>query len=155
MSEANLPEAQCGFHPGCSTVKMMFLVRMVQEKWIEQNLDLYSIFIDLTKAFDTVNRESLWSVMPWYGCPWKFIQIIRLFHVSITGQVLSNGNQTNPFEISNGVKQGVSWYQSFSMCSSTVSSTTLCRDLMRECILTTTLMVVYSTFANSQQSQNH
>ena len=76
------------------------------EKCIEQNLDLYSIFIDLTKAFDTVNIEVLWSVLAWYGCPQKLMQIIMLFHVSMTGQVISNGDQSNPFQISNRVKQG-------------------------------------------------
>ena len=38
--------------------------------------------------------------------PPKFIQIIRRFHVDMTGQVLSNGEQSDPFSISNGVKQG-------------------------------------------------
>ena len=64
------------------------------------------MFIDLTKAFDTINRDALWDVLARYGCPPKFIQIIRLFHVDITGQVLSNGEQSDPFSISNGVKQG-------------------------------------------------
>ena len=106
VSEANLPEAQCGFRPGRSTVDMIFTVRQVQEKCLEQNLDLYSVFIDLTKAFDTINRDALWDVLARYGCPPKFIQIIRLFHVDMTGQVLSNGEQSDPFSISNGVKQG-------------------------------------------------
>ena len=106
VSEANLPEAQCGFHPGRSTVDMIFTVRQVQEKCLEQNLDLYSVFIDLTKAFDTVNREALWDVLAHYGCPPKFIQIICLFHVDMTGQVLYNDEQSDPFSISNGVKQG-------------------------------------------------
>ena len=104
--EANLPEAQCGFRPGRSTVDMIFTVRQVQEKCLEQNLDLYSVFIDLTKAFDTVNREALWDVLARFDCSPKFIQIIRLFHVDMTGQVLSNGEQSDPFFISNGVKQG-------------------------------------------------
>ena len=106
VSEANLPEAQCGFRPGRSTVDMIFTVRQVQEKCLEQNLDLYSVFIDLTKAFDTVSREALWDVLARFGCPPKFIQIIRLFHVDMTGQVLSNGEQSDPFIISNGVKKG-------------------------------------------------
>ena len=114
VSEANIPEAQCGFRPeaqcgfrpGRSTVDMVFTVRQVQEKCLEQNLDLYTVFIDLTKAFDTVNREALWDVLARYGCPPKFIQIIRLFHVDMTGQVLTNGEQSDPFSISNGVKQG-------------------------------------------------
>ena len=106
VSEVNLPEAQCGFRPGRSTVGIIFIVRQVQEKYLEQNLDLYLVFIDLTKAFDTVNREALWDVLARYGCAPKCIQIIRLFHVDMTGQVLSNGEQSGPFSISNGVKQG-------------------------------------------------
>ena len=106
VSEANLPEAQCGFRPGRSTVDMIFTVRQVQEKCLEQNLDLYSVFIDLTKAFVTVNRETLWDVLTRYGCPPKFIQIIHFFRVDMTGQVLSNGEQSDPFSISSGVKQG-------------------------------------------------
>ena len=85
VSETNLPDAQCGFCPGHSMVNMIFSVRQVQEKCTEQNLDLYSIFIDLTKAFDTVNREAFWFILAQYGCPQKLIQIIRLFHVGMTG----------------------------------------------------------------------
>jgi hypothetical protein len=85
---------------------MIFTVRQVQEKCLEQNLDLYSVFIDLTKAFDTVNREALWTMLAKYGCPRKFIQIIRLFHDGMSGQVLSSGDQSDHFEITNGVKQG-------------------------------------------------
>ena len=85
---------------------MIFTVRQEQEKCLEQNLDLYSVFIDLTTAFDAVNREALWDVLARYGCPPKFIQIIRLFHDDMTGQVLSNGDRSDHFTISNGVKQG-------------------------------------------------
>ena len=81
VSEANLPEAQYGFCPGHSMVDMIFSMQQVQEKCIGQNLDLYFIFINMTKAFDTVNREALWSVLVCYSYPQKFIQIIRLFHV--------------------------------------------------------------------------
>lgn len=106
VSEVNLPEAQCGFRPGRSTIDMIFALRQLQEKCVEQNMPLYSVFIDLTKAFDTVNREALWTVLERIGCPPKFVTIIRLFHEGMTGQVLSNGNVTDTFEIRNGVKQG-------------------------------------------------
>ena len=59
VSEQNLPEAQCGFRPGRSTVDIIFALRQLQEKCIEQNKPLYSVFIDLTKAFDVVKREAL------------------------------------------------------------------------------------------------
>ena len=35
---------------------MTFTARRLQEKYQEQNFDLYIIFVDITKAFDTVSR---------------------------------------------------------------------------------------------------
>ena len=118
VSEANLPEAQCGFRPGRSRVHMTFTVRQVQEKCLEQNLDLYSVIIDLTKAFDTVNREAMWDVLARYGCPPKFIQIIRLFHIDMTGQALSNSEQSDPFPSPTGSNRAVSLLQFCSTFSS-------------------------------------
>ena len=69
-------------------------------------MDLYAVFIDLRKAFDTVNRKALWTILAKLGCPRKFVQLIRLFHDGMVGQVVSNGVTSEPFEISNGVKQG-------------------------------------------------
>ena len=86
---------------------MIFTVRQVQEKRLEQNLDLYSVFVDLTKAFGTVNREALWGVLARYGCPPKFTQIIHVFHVDMTGQVLSNDEQSDPFSISKRGQTGL------------------------------------------------
>jgi len=85
---------------------MIFVMRQLQEKCTEQNMPLFSVFIDLTKAFDTVNREALWTVLERIGCPPRFILMIRLFHDGMTGHVLSRGNVTEAFAISNGVKQG-------------------------------------------------
>ena len=39
------------------------------------------------------------------GCPTKFVNLIRQFHGDMTGQVLSDGEASEPFSISNGVKQ--------------------------------------------------
>ena len=104
--EENLPEAHCGFCPNCSTTDMIFSVRQVQEKCIKQNMDLAAIFIDLTKAFDTFNIEALLVILSKLGCPTKFVNLIRQVHDDMTGQVLSDSEASEPFSISNGVKQG-------------------------------------------------
>ena len=106
VSEESLPESQCGFRPGRSTIDMVFSVRQIQEKCIEQRMDFYAVFIDLTKAFDTVNREALWVILSKLGCPQKFTRTIRLFHDGMVGHVLAGGDTSAPFKISNGVKQG-------------------------------------------------
>ena len=64
---------------------MIFSVRQVQEKCIEQNMNLVAVFIDLTKAFDTVNREALWVILSKLGClTKKFVNLIRQFHDDMT-----------------------------------------------------------------------
>ena len=40
-------------------IDMVFVLRQIQEKCREQNMGLYAVFIDLTKAFDTVSRDGL------------------------------------------------------------------------------------------------
>lgn len=58
VSKDTLPESQCRFRLGCSTINMVSTARGVQEKCIKQNMNFYAIFIDLRKAFDAVNREA-------------------------------------------------------------------------------------------------
>ena len=41
FSDESLPEAQGGFRTGCSTVDMVVLVRQVQDKCMEQHMDIY------------------------------------------------------------------------------------------------------------------
>ena len=64
-----VPESQCGFHRARSATDMIFVARLLQEKCREQHRDLFIAFIDLTKAFDTVNRDLLWQVLGKFGCP--------------------------------------------------------------------------------------
>ena len=101
-----LPETQCGFRKERSTSDMIFVARLLQEKCREQNKNLYIAFVDLAKAFDTVNREMLWTVLTKFGCPPKFMQIMKAFHDGMTARVSAGGTLSDPFEVTVGVKQG-------------------------------------------------
>ena len=85
---------------------MIFSVRQLQEKYQEQYVDLYLTFIDLTKAFDTVDRNGLWSVLQRIGCPDKFICMVRAFHEGMSACVIESGVHSQPFNVSSGTKQG-------------------------------------------------
>ena len=85
---------------------MIFAARQLQEKCQEQNVDLYTTFVDLTKAFDTVSRDGLWKIMSKFGCPDKFIQVVRQLHDGMQAQVLDDRKSSTPFPVTNGVKQG-------------------------------------------------
>jgi len=45
-----LPESQCGFRHGRSTIDMIFVAWLLQDKCRKQSGDLYLAFFDLTKA---------------------------------------------------------------------------------------------------------
>ena len=86
---------------------MIFTARQLQEKCQEQHLPLYIAFIDLTKAFDSVNRTALWRVLSKIGCPEKYLEILRLLHDDMMETVVGNGGlETSPFKVDTGVKQG-------------------------------------------------
>lgn len=106
ITEDLLPESQCGFRRDRGTVDMIFTVRQLQEKAREQNRDLHMAFIDLTKAFDSVNREFLWEVLRISGCPPKFVNLIRQFHEGMRARVTMAGEESEPFDVATGVKQG-------------------------------------------------
>ena len=101
-----IPESQCGFRKDRGTIDMIFTARQFQEKCQEQNVDLYMTFVDLTKAFDTVSRDGLWKIMAKFGCSPRFIAMVRQFHDGMQARVQNDGEFSEPFEVTNGVKQG-------------------------------------------------
>ena len=54
-----LPEEQSGFRPNRSTTDMMFVIRRLQELARKKRVPLYVCFIDLTKAYDSIDRTLL------------------------------------------------------------------------------------------------
>ncbi|BHF60742.1 hypothetical protein SprV_0100370800 [Sparganum proliferum] len=106
LEQGLLPESQCGFRRHRGTTDMIFAARQLQEKCQEMRTHLYSIFVDLTKAFDTVNPEGLWKIMQIFGCPERFIQMVRRLHDGMMARVTDNGAVSEAFAMNNGVKQG-------------------------------------------------
>nr|VZI13556.1 unnamed protein product [Spirometra erinaceieuropaei] len=106
LEQGLLPESQCGFRRHRGTTDMIFAARQLQEKCQEMRTHLYSTFVDLTKAFDTVNREGLRKIMQKFGCPERFTQMVRQLHDGMMARVTDNGAVSEAFAVTNGVKQG-------------------------------------------------
>nr|VZI21262.1 unnamed protein product [Spirometra erinaceieuropaei] len=106
LEQGLLPESQCGFRRHRGTTDMIFAARHLQEKCQEMRTHLYSTFVDLTKAFDTVNREGLWKIMQKFSSPERFTQMVRQLHDGMMARVTDNGAVSEAFAVTNGVKHG-------------------------------------------------
>ena len=73
ISQNVLPETQCSFTSGGSTMDMISCLRQVQEKFIELNMPLYVVFIYFSTAIETVSRQGLWQVLKKDSCTYREI----------------------------------------------------------------------------------
>ena len=102
-----LPEEQFGVRPQRSTVEMMFVVRRLQELARKKDTPLYLCFIDLTKAYDSVDRILLWDVLARFGVSPRMLAVIRQFHDGMQACVrLDDGECSDTFDVGHGLRQG-------------------------------------------------
>nr|VZI52124.1 unnamed protein product [Spirometra erinaceieuropaei] len=85
---------------------MIFAARYLQENYQEMRNHFYTTFANLTKAFDTVNREGLWRIVQKSGCPERLTHMMRQFHDVIVGRVVNNSAISEAFAVTNEVRQG-------------------------------------------------
>ena len=85
---------------------MIFCLRQLQEKCIEQDRPLHMVFVDFSKEFDTVGRTGLWHLLRKCGCPEKFTTMIEVLHTGMMANVSVGGEVSELFSVTNGVKQG-------------------------------------------------
>ena len=53
-AEKIIAEEQAGFRAGRRTTEQIFNLRILREKYLQHQQDLYHVFIDFKKAFDRV-----------------------------------------------------------------------------------------------------
>ena len=86
---------------------MMFVIRRLQELARKKRIPLYICFIDLTKAYDSVDQTILWTVLARFGVPQNKISVIRQFHDGIRACVrLEDRVCSGWFAIEQGLRQG-------------------------------------------------
>ena len=94
------------FRPDHSTTDMMFVVRRLQEVGRKAGvLSLHMCFMDLQKAYDTVDRSLLWQVLIRIGVLPQMIAVIRQFHDGMRACVRPNdGVYSDWFVVEQGLR---------------------------------------------------
>ena len=86
---------------------MMFVVRRLQELGRTSNTSLKNCFVDLAKAYDSVDRVLLWEILARFGVPPRMIKVIRMSHDGMRARVqLDDGDFSAWFNVCQGLRQG-------------------------------------------------
>ena len=104
--DQTLREQQAGFRQDRSCTDQIATLRIIVEQSIEWNSSLYINFVDYEKAFDSVDRETLWKVLRHYGVPKKLVNMIKNSYEGMSCRVIHEGQLTKNFEVMTGVRQG-------------------------------------------------
>ena len=104
--DPKLRNQQAGFRRNRSYADQIASLRIIVEQSLEWNSPLYINFIDFEKAFDSVDRKTLWKLLRHYGVPWKIISLIRCTYQDMSCRIAHAGQMSDRFEVKTGVRQG-------------------------------------------------
>ena len=109
MKEAvdpKLRDQQAGFQCNISCADQIARMRIIVEQSLEWNSPLCINFIDYEKAFDSIDRETMWKLLRHYGVPKKIISFIRCTFQDMSCKIAHAGQLSESFEVKTGVRQG-------------------------------------------------
>uniref|UniRef100_A0AAV2J1Z3 Reverse transcriptase domain-containing protein n=1 Tax=Knipowitschia caucasica TaxID=637954 RepID=A0AAV2J1Z3_KNICA len=104
--DPHLRDQQAGFRKERSCTDQIATLRIILEQSLEWNSPMYVNFIDYEKAFDSVDRQSLWKLLRHYGVPEKITNIIRKSYEGTTCRIVHGRQPTDAFGVRTGVRQG-------------------------------------------------
>ena len=106
QAEKIIAEEQACFRAGRSTTEQILKLRILCEKYLQHQQDLYHVFIDFKKAFDRIWHAALWATMKKCNIRTNLIQVIKNLYNKATSAVLFNGSIGHWFRTTVGVRQG-------------------------------------------------
>ena len=102
----DIDKMQYGFMPGRGTVNAVFVLRRLTEKFRAKNKKLFSVFVDLEKAFDRVLREVIRFALRRKGVPEYLVNGVMSLYEGCKTAVLVDGELSSSFSVKVGVHQG-------------------------------------------------
>ena len=103
--ESLCPEFSNGFRPGRGTSDANFIFQTVLRKRQEHGQTSWILFLDIIKAFDTVDRHWLWKVLIRVGISPKMVSVLRTLYCDPTGELTVEGI-TRTMKFGGGSGQG-------------------------------------------------
>ena len=105
LLEHQRPE-QSGFTPKRSTIDHILALQVLTERRREFQQWLLAAYVDLCKAFDSVNRDAIWRILGLRGGPPKRIDVMSELYPGTESAVRCGGTISDLFPVVIGVHQG-------------------------------------------------
>ena len=104
--EQELSDCQAGYQSNRGTIDMLFSLQLLIEKVRNSEDEAFIIFIDYSKAFDSVNHNQLFDIMIKMGFPTHLVSLIAALYDNQKATIRWNGEHCDFFQIGKGVRQG-------------------------------------------------
>ena len=99
-------DTQYGFRPGRSTTDCIFLLLAAVRKAKKKKYRISVAFCDLQKAYDSVDRETLYKKLEFSGFGGKVVQLIQSMYYNDNVVIKLSRGVSSPLWFTRGVKQG-------------------------------------------------
>ena len=104
--DRKLRKNQAGFRPGRSCTQQVHILRRIIEGFQIKKLPLVATFIDFRKAFDSINWDSMFTILRNYGIPKEIFYAIRVLYDNSKYAIFVDGQFSEEFEVTTGVLKG-------------------------------------------------
>jgi len=102
-----LSKSQAGFIPGRSIEENInFFNKRLYSATETGRGAFHALFLDFAKAFDSISRKYLLSLLKKIGVPDSFCRLIESLFLNVSGKPILNGNHNVRIDMEDGLKQG-------------------------------------------------
>ncbi|VDP31208.1 unnamed protein product [Schistosoma curassoni] len=102
--DAQLRDQRAGFRKNWSCIDQIATLCITTEQSVECNFSLCVSFIIYQKAFDNVDRRTLWKLLRHYGAPEKIVSIPLNSYDRLHCKMVHGEQPTDAFQVKTGVR---------------------------------------------------
>ena len=100
------PPNQLGFTKKAQTYDHILTMQTIASKYQRARKNVYAIFVDFRKAFDSVCRQALLYKLAQNGITGKFFDVLKNMYTNSYAHIKMSGHLSKKFDIKKGTEQG-------------------------------------------------
>ena len=105
--DCHLRKNQNGFRSGRTITSQILALRRLIEGVKDNNLEAILIFIDFKKAFDTIHRGKMFTILKAYGIAKELVTAISIMYDDTNAKVITPDGEKETLNILSGVNNEI------------------------------------------------